>query len=223
MNRSPLFRPAKLAAALASTLTMVATMSVALPAAASADLAYTGGEALPPELEARLHAPSATMSRDQVQHELEEAQQAGLLPAAGELADRAAVLDARVAFNEHQTRTTLAAWEQERQRLAAAEAQQASQQLAQAPTDGAPAEAGPGPVDGTPGEPLLSDPASAGERPDDPLFESLAGAPFEAPAEEPMSPLELPADEDPMPATLPAEIPIIRPTDLPPGTVIDTE
>lgn len=218
MNRPPHFRPAMLAAALASTLTMLA-----LPAAASADLAYAGGEALPPELEARLHAPqapSATLSRDEVRHELMEAQQAGLLPAAGELADSAPVLQARVAFNEHQTRSILAAWEQERQRLAAAEAEQRSQQLAQAPAEGAYTPLGEAaPQDGL-AEPL-ADPLSAAERPEDPLFESLTGN--LAQDEPPTSPLELPAEEDPMPAALPAEIPIIRPTDVPPGTVIDTE
>jgi hypothetical protein len=59
-----------------------------------------------------------SISRADVREELAEAQEAGTLPAAGELADTPQVLAARAEFNEEQALEILAAYEAERARLA---------------------------------------------------------------------------------------------------------
>jgi hypothetical protein len=78
------------------------------------------GEASPPEavMQAMEMSNYDSISRADVREELAEAQEAGTLPAAGELADTPQVLAARAEFNAEQAIEILAAYEAERVRLA---------------------------------------------------------------------------------------------------------
>lgn len=70
---------------------------------------YAGGEALPPELEARLIAQSTgALTRAEVREQLAEALATGTLAGGGEISDTDELLRARVAYNDRQTRTLLA-------------------------------------------------------------------------------------------------------------------
>jgi hypothetical protein len=78
--------------------------STAVPMASPQAQVYAfAGEAASPELESRQEATRYVASRDDVKLELAEAQAAGTLPIAGELADAPAVLQARVNANAEQT------------------------------------------------------------------------------------------------------------------------
>ncbi|MCA0239328.1 MAG: hypothetical protein LCI02_00595 [Proteobacteria bacterium] len=114
------------APAFASADGSASTLPPALQAAVT-EAVYAGGEAMPPEVERRVMAMiSGQASRADVRRELAEARGAGLMPAAGELADRPELLRARVAYNQRQAQTLMARYEAEHQRLLAAQQSRAA-------------------------------------------------------------------------------------------------
>lgn len=182
-----------------------------------ASLAYAGGEALPPEAEARLVSmittPGGAVTRDEVRQQLADAQRSGTLAEAGEIAETTQVLLARSAANDRQVREILAAQEVERARLAAieaeaaaaAEARRQAQVLALAPA----AEARPETATGN---------ASTGVAAVAPVDAEVTATP--APAAPADEPTERPADR---PTLAPLEVPITRPSDLPTQTLVDKD
>ena len=203
------------------TTMLVAAAAPALASDRVAALVYAGGEAMPPEAEARLAAwtstPGGLYARDEVRQQLAAARDEGTLAEAGEIAEPARVLLARHAANERQTQAILAAQEAaERARLAAidAEAQRQAQlqaqgaQLAQAGSNATmePREILEPPVPGAP----RADDAQA--RP--PAVDGATDAPADAPPDRP---------QDERPALAPIEVPIVRPSDLPAETVVDKD
>jgi hypothetical protein len=219
-SRTPSFRPSLLAAAV---LLAASTSSFAATSYDHAAL-YAGGEAAPPEVEARVMAemypPQSALSRDEVMQDLADARRAGTLSAAGEIADTADVLTARSRFSEQQTLEILAAHEAQRQRVAALEAEAQARALAQAQAQlHAQAQAQAQPLD--PDSPLA--PASevaalaaamAVDVNGNPIIDETAEGPTDdEPAPVPVAPHALP----------PIEVPISRPSDLPPQILIDKD
>jgi hypothetical protein len=197
---------------------LLATSSFAADSSLSS-LVYAGGEAMSPEAEARMtaqiSAPGGAVSRDEVRQQLLAARQAGTLVEAGEIADTAPVLQARVDYAARQTRQILAGYEAERERLAAIEAERArvaaleAEQARQATLAAA---ATPATQDlAAAVQPMAAAPAA----------DSATSQPLEAPADKPTDvPAERPGDT---PTMAPVEVPITRPSDLPAETIVDKE
>lgn len=173
-------------------------------------LVYAGGEALAPEQEARMvalmTAPAGGLTRDEVQQQFADAQRAGALPEAGEMAETPRVLLARSAANERQVREILAAREAERARVAAIEAEAAAAEAqreaqAQAQTTAA------APVDSA--VTTAIDGVSLAATADAPGAADASATP--APAVPTDEPHDRPTDR---PALAPPEVPIVRPSNL---------
>lgn len=221
-----------------AALALCAATAVARPDVAS--LVFANGEALPPEAEARLTAltttPGGGMTRAEVRLQLSEARSDGSLAEAGEMADRPAVLQARLAANERQTGQILAAHAAQRERLAAIEvaaevrrqaellARQASaasdtQTLTVASTDSRSIAASPASasVDPLASAPLSTERAAVSDGPTNAPSEG----PNEGPADRPTDiPGQGPRDR---PALAPVEGPISRPADLPDEMLLDVD
>jgi hypothetical protein len=178
-----------------------------------AALAYAGGEALPPEAEARLLAlttvPGGLHSRDEVRRQLAAARDDGTLAEAGEVAEPAHVLLARQQANVRQAQSILAAQEAAaRQRLAALEAEARpsapppATPLAQAAGDGPASvrEMPEPPVAAAPRVQMAAErpvaPQASGDRVDD---DPPSDRPSDAPS------------RDDRPALAPLEVPFARP------------
>ncbi len=199
---------------------VVALAAVWLCASASASTlsadVYAGGEALAPEVEAQLIAQTTGhVSRAEVQQALADAQAAGTLAAAGEMSDTPKVIQARLAFNDHQTQTLLAQYEAQRQqqqlalqRAAQAEALRVADASAQ---DGRAAstepDAAPGMAANDPSATFASGNAAAdeGSALTEPTIDQLVDE-----AMAPDTPLQAPTDEG---ALMPATPPMARPDD----------
>lgn len=224
------FRPSMLAVAmlLAAPLSSFAAGSadaLSSPRHTAFDSSALYGEAMPPEVEARLlaatHPPQTALSRDEVRQELADARRAGTLAAAGEIADTADVLTARSRYIEQQTLEILAAHEAQRQRVAALEAEARAQAMAQSMAQAQRlAQAQPQPLD--PDSPLAPGSESAAlaaamavDVNGNPIIDEPADSPSDepAPAPAPVTPHALP----------PIEVPINRPSDLPPQILIDKD
>lgn len=218
-----------------NTLAAAALALCAASALASNDvasLAYAGGEALPPEAEARLVAltttPGGAMSRDEVRQQLADARREGSLAEAGEMADRPAVLTARLNANERQTREILAARAVEEQRLAAleaaAEVRRQAEALARSPgkADDTTAMAATGSVPAGSPDAVTTDAGTPTEVPAE-LPDSNAALPpasptADAPAE---APTDAPSRMPELPLLAPSEVPVARPADLPDEVLLD--
>jgi hypothetical protein len=207
--------------ALAAALTLASAS--ALAAGDVASLAYAGGEALAPEAEARLvaltTAPGGLLTREAVRQQWAQAREDGTLSEAGEQAEPPRVLMARHAANDRQLQAIVAAQQAEQARLAALEAeaearrQALAQAQAQAQAAATLAQAAPT-ADGVPAPDASADTAVA---------ETLA-APAEVVAAEPEAPADRPV-ERPLapPAMAPLEVPITRPLDAVPESLIDKD
>lgn len=123
-----------------------ATAALLLAALAPAGALAYHGDALPPELEARLYAEQAAapMTREQVVAELMEAQRAGTLTPGGEIGDTEAVYAAREAYAVAQAAAIVARLQAEQaaavaaaEAAARAAAEQAAAAAASAPTTSA--------------------------------------------------------------------------------------
>lgn len=180
-------------------------LSASAFAATSVDV-YAGGEAMPPEQEARLIAQSSgALTRAEVLEQLAEARATGTLAGGGELSDTDELLSARVAYNERQTRTLLARYEAASQPLAAAAPAQ-DPVAAQAPQSSAGQMGAAAPVAGdVPARDSI-----------EPSTEQLVDeAPAPAPAGgQPSEPTERrPLSAEELPAAKPDELPLADPVD----------
>lgn len=187
-----------------------------------ASLAYAGGEALPPEAEARLVAltttPGGLVTREEVRQQWAEARQDGTLGEAGEEAEPPRVLLARSAANDRQALAIIAAQQAEQARLAAleAEAEARRQALAQAQAATTLAQASPA-AEGSPA-------ADAGTVTDAAAPATDTAAPAAEAAAPPDEPADRPVERPPAPpAMAPMEVPITRPLDTVPDTLVDKE
>lgn len=209
--------------------TAAALVLATVPALAAGDvasLAYAGGEALPPEAEARLVAltttPGGLLTREEVRQQWAQARQDGTLAEAGEEAEPPRVLLARSAANDRQVQAILAAQQAEQARLAAIEAERARvaaleaeaearrQALAQAAATMA--QAAPA-ADGTP----ASDAGTV-------IDAAATAAPAEQAATPPEAPADRPVERPPAPpAMAPLEAPITRPLGTVPDSLVDKD
>lgn len=189
-----------------------------------ASLAYAGGEALPPEAEARLVAltttPGGLVTREEVRQQWAQARQDGTLAEAGEEAEPPRVLLARSAANDRQVQAIIAAQQAEQARRAAleAEAEARRQALAQAQAQTATtlAQASPA-AEGSPA-------ADAGTVTDAAAPATDTAAPAAEAATPPDAPADRPVERPPAPpAMAPMEVPITRPLDAVPDTLVDKD
>lgn len=230
MTRNPIFRRSTLAVGLALAASTLSVHAADLDTAALAAVVYGGGEAMAPEAQARLNSlmttPGGAWTRAEARQAFAEAQQAGTLAAAGEIADTPQVLVARADFNQRQTREILARHEAERQRLAAIEAERVAlaaaeaerQRLAALPVEPNASVALASGVSASeslaaPSESLVTEPVQA---------EAQAQATATPPVEESptQTPSQMPVDRPP---ALPVEVPISRADEVPSDMLIDTE
>ncbi len=180
---------------------------------------YAGGEAMPPEVEARVRQRMMSQghgrSTAEVRQELAEARRAGTLSAPGEIADTTQILHARAEFNVQQTREILASHERERQLLAALQAPAVA--AAEPATSASTSE-----VEPTEQTLAATPQADAAEPGSGNTAVEPVEASTEGPAPEPAAPPAEQAPEDP--AVLRSqEIPINRVEDLADETMIDTD
>ena len=190
----------------------------ALAAGDVASLAYAGGEALPPEAEARLVAltttPGGLVTREEVRQQWAQARQDGTLAEAGEEAEPPRVLLARSAANDRQVQAIIAAQQAEQARLAAleAEAEARRQALAQVQAATTLAQASPA-AEGSPA-------ADAGTV----IDAAATAAPAEQAATPPEAPADRPVERPPAPpAMAPLEAPITRPLGTVPDSLVDKD
>lgn len=170
-------------------------MPAPLPAQASTTVdVYAGGEAMAPEVQARLHAQTTGLAtRAEVREQLADARSAGTLGGAGDLSDTQELMQARVAYNDLQATNILARYEAENQRLAAL---QQSSIVAQATPDAAVP-----PQGATPQEPALAGPAAGDVTTSDSLEPTTEQLIQDATA--PAAPVEQPSDSAPQPSDQP--------------------
>lgn len=185
-----------------------------------ASLAYAGGEALPPEAEARLVAltttPGGLVTREEVRQQWAQARQDGTLAEAGEEAEPPRVLLARSAANDRQAQAIIAAQQAEQARLAALEAEARRQALAQAQAATTLAQASPA-AEGSPA-------ADAGTVTDAAAPATDTAAPAAEAAAPPDEPADRPVERPPAPpAMAPMEVPITRPLHTVPDTLVDKD
>ncbi|MFT3818263.1 MAG: hypothetical protein QM750_11625 [Rubrivivax sp.] len=224
------------ASAFAADETSASTLAPDVQAAVTAAV-YAGGEGMPPEVEQRVMAMiSGQASRADVRQELADARDAGLMPAAGELADSPEVLQARFAFNDRQTQTIMARYEADRQRLMAAQQAQAqaSTMAAAAPSaDAQPAaEPATAPMASAPSfsvgpaapAAVAAESAAVPTDPEQPSTEQLIDEATAPDTTLPSNDHQRPASADEQPAAKPDEMPISGPVDADSiGTPVDTE
>jgi hypothetical protein len=206
--------------------TLAAALVLAsVPALAASDVAslvYAGGEALPPEAEARLVAltttPGGLVTREEVRQQWAQARQDGTLAEAGEEAEPPRVLLARSAANDRQAQAIVAAQQAEQARLAAleAEAEARRQALAQAQATTTLAQASSS-IAGTPT-------ADAGSLTDAVAPAAGTAAPVAEATTSPDAPAEPPVERPPAPpAMAPLEVSITRPLDAVPDSLVDKD
>lgn len=193
---------------LAATLALASVSALAAGDAAS--LAYAGGEALPPEAEARLVAltttPGGLLTREEVRRQWAQAREEGTLAEAGEQAEPPRVLLARQAANDRQVQAIVASQQAEQARLAAleAEAEARRQALAQAQAATATvAQASPATDVAAAAQAGTAAAAASPDASSDATAEAASDAPADRPVEQPLD----------APAMAPLEAPVTRPVD----------
>lgn len=203
---------------LAVALTLVSVS--ALAAGDLASLAYAGGEALPPEAEARLvvltTAPGGLLTREEVRQQWAQAREDGTLPEAGEEAEPPRVLAARLAANDRQAQAIVAAQLAEQARVAAleSEAEARRQALAQAQAQAAATLA-----QATPTIEDAPAPGAAAEAAAD-----TVAAPAAATEAAPDAPADRPVERPPAPpAMVPLELPVTRPLDATAESLVEKD
>lgn len=201
--------------------TLAAALVLAsVPALAAGDVAslvYAGGEALPPEAEARLvaltTAPGGLVTREEVRQQWAQARQDGTLAETGEEAEPPRVLLARSAANDRQAQAIVAAQQAEQARLAALEAEAEARRQALAQAQATLAQATPT-TEGS----LALEAAAATATAD------ASAMPAEQAETAPEAPADRPVEQPPAPpAMAPLEVPITRPLDDVPESLIDKE